>query len=84
MLLLAVLALLMRAGMLKRPGMIIGAFAVVYAIARTTSEFFREPDAQLGFLWGGMTMGMLLSLPLFLAGIGLIVYALKHPLLLSK
>ena len=84
LLLLAVLALLMRAGMLKRPGMIIGAFAVVYAIARTTSEFFREPDAQLGFLWGGMTMGMLLSLPLFLAGVVLIVYALKHPLLRSN
>src|ERR1700675_39905 len=49
LLLLAVLALLMRAGALKRPGLIIGAFAVVYAIARTTSEFFREPDAQLGF-----------------------------------
>jgi phosphatidylglycerol:prolipoprotein diacylglycerol transferase len=80
LLLLAVLALLMRAGALKRPGIIIGAFAVVYAISRTTSEFFREPDAQLGFLWGGMTMGMLLSVPLFLAGVGLIVYALKHPL----
>ena len=78
--LLAVLALLMRAGALKRPGLIIGAFAVVYAIARTASEFFREPDAQLGFLWGGATMGQLLSVPLLLAGIGFIVYALKHPL----
>jgi phosphatidylglycerol:prolipoprotein diacylglycerol transferase len=77
--LLAVLALLMRAGALKRPGLIIGAFAVVYAIARTTSEFFREPDAQLGFLWGGITMGMLLSVPLLLAGVGFIVYALRHP-----
>jgi phosphatidylglycerol:prolipoprotein diacylglycerol transferase len=80
LLLLAVLAVLMRAGALKRPGLIIGAFAVVYAIARTSSEFFREPDAQLGFLWGSLTMGMLLSLPLLLAGIGFIVYALKHPL----
>jgi phosphatidylglycerol:prolipoprotein diacylglycerol transferase len=80
LLLLAVLALLMRAGALKRPGMIIGCFALVYAVARTSSEFFREPDVQLGFLWGGMTMGMLLSVPLFLAGIGLIIYALKHPL----
>ena len=78
--LLAVLALLMRAGALKRPGLIIGAFAVVYAIARSASEFFREPDAQLGFLWGGATMGQLLSVPLFLTGVGFIVYALKHPL----
>jgi phosphatidylglycerol:prolipoprotein diacylglycerol transferase len=84
LLLLAVLAVLMRAGALKRPGMIIGAFAVVYAIARTISEFFREPDAQLGFLWGGATMGQLLSVPLFLGGLGLIVYALNHPLIRSK
>ncbi|HEY5217967.1 MAG TPA: prolipoprotein diacylglyceryl transferase, partial [Pseudolabrys sp.] len=82
--LLAVLALLIRAGALKRPGLIIGAFAVVYAIARTTSEFFREPDAQLGFLWGGATMGQLLSIPLLLAGVGFIVYALKHPPLGSR
>jgi phosphatidylglycerol:prolipoprotein diacylglycerol transferase len=74
-----VLALLIRAGALKRPGLIIGAFAAVYAIARSTAEFFREPDAQLGFLWGGATMGQLLSIPLFLAGVGFIVYALKHP-----
>ena len=83
LLLLAVLALLMRAGALKRPGLIIGAFAVVYAIARITSEFFREPDEQLGFLWDGMTMGMLLSVPLFLAGVGFIVYARTHPPLRS-
>jgi phosphatidylglycerol:prolipoprotein diacylglycerol transferase len=80
MLLFAVLALLMRGGALRRPGLIIGAFAVTYAIARSFSEFFREPDAQLGFLWGGATMGQLLSIPLFLAGVGFIVYALKHPL----
>jgi phosphatidylglycerol:prolipoprotein diacylglycerol transferase len=70
----------MRAGALKRPGLIIGAFAAVYALARTASEFFREPDAQLGFLWGGATMGQVLSLPLFAGGVCLIAYALKHPL----
>ena len=64
---------------LKRPGLIIGAFAVFYACARSFSEFFREPDAQLGFLWGGATMGQLLSIPLFIAGICFIVYAVKHP-----
>jgi len=79
LLLFAVLALLMRAGALKRPGLIVGAFAVVYAVARSASEFFREPDAQLGFLWGGATMGQLLSVPLFLAGVGFIVYAMKQP-----
>ena len=79
--LLVALALLIRRGALRRPGLIIGAFAVIYAMARTAAEFFREPDAQLGFLWGGMTMGMLLSVPLALFGIGLIVYALRHPVI---
>jgi phosphatidylglycerol:prolipoprotein diacylglycerol transferase len=79
LLLLTVLAIAIRMGALKRPGLIIGIFAVVYALARSTSEFFREPDAQLGFLWGGLTMGMLLSIPLFLAGVGFIWYAVKHP-----
>ena len=73
--LLAVLALLIRLGALKRPGTIIGCFAAGYAIARMICEFFREPDVQLGFLWGGATMGQLLSLPLFLAGVAFIVYA---------
>lgn len=79
LLLFIVLALLVRAGALKRPGLIIGCFAVGYSLARTFCEFFREPDAQLGFLWGGATMGQLLSVPLFLAGLCFIFYALKHP-----
>jgi len=65
----ALLALLMRLGALRRPGTVIGTFALCYGAARLFCEFFREPDAQLGFLWGGLTMGMLLSLPLMLAGI---------------
>src|SRR5215468_6133472 len=65
--LLAVLAFIMRAGALRRPGTVIGTFALCYGMARFFCEFFREPDAQLGFLWGPLTMGMLLSLPLMLA-----------------
>ena len=76
--LMLVLWLMIRADALKRPGLIVGAFACVYAVARSTCEFFREPDAQLGFLWGGATMGQLLSIPLFLAGLGFILYAMKH------
>ncbi|HET9176024.1 MAG TPA: prolipoprotein diacylglyceryl transferase [Pseudolabrys sp.] len=78
LLLFLVLTALIRAGALKRPGLIIGCFAVGYAVARTFCELFREPDAQLGFLWGNATMGQLLSAPLFLAGVGFIVYALRH------
>jgi phosphatidylglycerol:prolipoprotein diacylglycerol transferase len=74
----AVLALLIRAGALKRPGLILGAFALGYGIARAICEHFREPDAQLGFLWGGLTMGTLLSLPLMLAGIALIAAAMRR------
>ena len=65
-------------GALKRPGFIIGAFASGYALARTSGEFFREPDVQLGFLWGGLTMGMLLSIPLFLAGVAFMIFAVRH------
>jgi phosphatidylglycerol---prolipoprotein diacylglyceryl transferase len=73
-----VLAVLVRAGALKRPGLILGAFAIGYAVARSVCELFREPDAQLGFLWGGMTMGMLLSVPLLIAGICLVAAALRR------
>jgi len=76
--LLILLWLMIRAGALRRPGLIVGAFACGYAVARVTCEFFREPDAQLGFLWGGATMGQILSIPLFLAGLCFIVYALRH------
>jgi phosphatidylglycerol:prolipoprotein diacylglycerol transferase len=73
-----VLALLIKGGALKRPGLIIGAFAALYGVARITGEFFREPDPQLGFLWGGLTMGMLLSAPMILAGIAFIIAALRR------
>ena len=59
-------------GGLKKPGYVAGLFGVLYAIGRIISEFFREPDPQLGFLFGGATMGMLLSLPLLAAGLWLI------------
>ena len=72
-----VLNVLVRLGALKRPGVVTGSFAIGYSIARTFCEFFREPDPQLGFLWGGLTMGMLLCIPLMLAGIGILAYALR-------
>src|ERR1700719_3874970 len=72
-----VLALFVRFGALKRPGLILGAFALFYGLARSVSEFFREPDAQLGFLWGGLTMGILLSLPMILGGV-LIIWLVLH------
>jgi phosphatidylglycerol:prolipoprotein diacylglycerol transferase len=75
------LAAAVRMGALRRPGLVIGLFAMGYAVARTFCEFFREPDPQLGFLWGGLTMGMLLSIPLFLAGACFVAAALRRPVL---
>src|SRR5499433_3985979 len=77
--LLLLLAICIRMGALKRPGLIIGIFAVGYAFPLSFCELFREPDEQLGFLWGGLTMGMLLSVPLLVFGIVMIVIALKRP-----
>lgn len=55
-----------------------GVFMLGYGICRFMVEFIREPDVQLGYLWGGwLTMGQVLSLPLILAGIGLLIYAWK-------
>lgn len=74
------LALAVRAGGLRRPGLVTGIFAVGYGIARIICEFFREPDPQLGFLFGGATMGMLLSLPLIAAGILCVLFAWLRPI----
>src|SRR5437588_12736238 len=63
-----ILAAMIRFGALKRPGLILGSFIGFYGLARVTGEFFREPDPQLGFLVGDLTLGMLLSVPVLLAG----------------
>ena len=69
----------------RKPGLIGGVFVLGYAVARTFCEFFREPDPQLGFLFGtqigalngGITMGMLLCIPMMLVGGTYIVLALR-------
>jgi phosphatidylglycerol---prolipoprotein diacylglyceryl transferase len=72
-LLFTILAVMIRFGALKRPGLILGSFIAIYGLARITGEHFREPDPQLGFLWGGLTMGMILSVPMVIAG-GVIMF----------
>ena len=44
-------------------------FFIGYGLFRFLVEFVRQPDAHLGFLWGGATMGQLLSLPMILFGL---------------
>ncbi|OOG64307.1 Prolipoprotein diacylglyceryl transferase [Ensifer sp. M14] len=77
LLLLAVIAwFIYRRHALKSPGLVTGIFVLGYAASRIFVEFFREPDAQIGYLAGGwLTMGMLLSLPMALAGIWAIARA---------
>ena len=57
----------------RRPGLMTGVFLTGYAAARTVAELFRQPDAHIGFLGGGSTMGQWLSLPMGLAGLYLIL-----------
>ena len=58
-----------RADGLMRPGFVSGAFVAGYGLSRIVVEFFREPDAHIGYLVGGwLTMGMVLSLPMVLLG----------------
>jgi len=57
----------------KRPdGFMIGLMLVMYGVFRIFVEFFRQPDIQIGFLAGGITMGQVLSLPLVVLGAWLV------------
>ncbi len=60
-------------GIRERPGALSGVFLIGYGIARIIAEFFREPDAFLGFLAFGLTMGQILSLPFVLVGLVLLL-----------
>ncbi len=63
-----------------RPRMAVGAaFLLGYGIFRTIAEFFREPDAHIGFdLFGWMSRGQLLSLPMIVAGLLLLAWAYRR------
>ena len=63
---------------LTRPGLVGGAFVAGYGLARILVEFVRVPDAHVGYLTGGwVTLGMLYSLPMVLAG-GWAVWSSRH------
>ncbi len=76
---------LLLAGLCSRPairarfGVLSGTFFVGYAVARSIGELFRQPDAFLGFLFAGATMGQLLSVPMVLFGLFLIARARPIP-----
>lgn len=53
----------------ERYGLLSGVFLSGYALSRFVVEFAREPDTQIGFLAGHLTMGQLLCIPMFAAGL---------------
>ena len=59
-------------------GTFLGVFLLGYGLFRFLIEFVRQPDAQIGYLWGGwLTMGQVLSVPLMVAGVCALVYAVR-------
>ncbi len=58
-----------------------GGFLLGYGLARFFVEFFREPDRHLGLLFGVITMGQLLSLPMILLGIAMLIRASRRRVL---
>jgi phosphatidylglycerol:prolipoprotein diacylglycerol transferase len=64
-----------------RPGLLVGTFTALIAAARFVVEFFREPDEQLAdfAMRTGLNMGQWLSIPLCLAGLALVAWALSRP-----
>lgn len=62
----------------RRPGLLMGTFVAGYGIARSIAEFFREPDAYIGFLAFGTTWGQWLSLPMIAVGVYFIVRARRR------
>lgn len=65
----------------RTPGSVAGLFLVGYGVFRFTVEFWRVPDVQLGYLlWGWVTMGQILSLPMIIIGLLLMLYKSKQTL----
>ncbi len=78
-LLFLLLRLLEVKGFRSRPGFLGGAFLAGYGVARSIGELFRQPDAFLGFLIAGTTMGQWLSVPMILVGVWLMLRAKPVP-----
>jgi phosphatidylglycerol:prolipoprotein diacylglycerol transferase len=55
------------------PGTVFWSFLTGYGLCRFIVEYFREPDTQLGFLFGSFSMGQLLSFPMILIGLFMLI-----------
>ena len=72
------MVLVYRPAVRTRAGVLSGVFLGGYGVARFIGEFFRQPDAHLGFLFAGATMGQLLSLPMMAVGAWLVVRGMRR------
>ncbi|HWW11893.1 MAG TPA: prolipoprotein diacylglyceryl transferase [Brevundimonas sp.] len=68
-----------KVGLLRKPGYVTGLFLLGYGLIRATLETVRQPDAGLDHLPLGLTMGMILSVPMMLVGAWLIWRAWSRP-----
>jgi phosphatidylglycerol:prolipoprotein diacylglycerol transferase len=73
------MVLVYRPSVRARVGVLSGVFLAGYGVARFIGEFFRQPDAHLGFLFAGATMGQLLSLPMIAVGALLVLRGMRRP-----
>ncbi len=62
---------------LRIPGQLLALFLILYGVFRFFIEFVREPDPQLGYLFGLVTMGQILCLFMIAGGVGLFTYVRK-------
>ena len=68
------------AGKPRPRGLVSGLFLVLYALFRFSVEFFRNPDAHIGYEWlGWMTRGQELCIPMLIAGIAICVWSRQNP-----
>ncbi len=59
-------------------GAVSGVFLIGYGVFRFSAEYFREPDDFLGLLALGFSMGQWLSVPMIVAGVAMLAWALRR------
>jgi len=67
-----------------KKGTILGLYLVGYGVFRFCIEYFRQPDAQLGFIFFNVTMGQILCFSMISIGSGILAYVYRDKLIKSK
>ena len=63
-----------------RVGLMSGVFLIGYGIARFIVEFYRQPDAQLGYYFNYFSMGQILCALMIIAGLIILIRRVKNPI----